>query len=43
MVGVINQRFGNPNRAALLVQLEDERFALFRCCQLEKVKETLTA
>jgi hypothetical protein len=43
MVGVIKQRFGDPNYAALDVQLEDGRLVLFWYHQLEKVEETIPA
>ncbi len=43
MVGVIKQRFGDPNYAALDVRLEDGRLVLFWYHQLEKVDEALTA
>ena len=43
MVGIIKQRFGDPNYAALDIQLEDGRLELFWHHQLEKLEEAMTA
>ena len=43
MVGVIKQRFGDPNYAALDVRLEDGRLVLFWYHQLERVEGALRA